>query len=249
MIPNPNIYNQNYKSISADLQPPHKRLAGWQGWYDSLLQPLQRDRDLTFDSYAKGSTAPLWIASTPYPYLQQVIYVDGSVYELQNVAGLTSATPPNQDVVNWILVQRTWIGARERAKYKPNKIVVEYILNKYFSVPPVLFPFTGASHATQIFLSGDTVNNNSFWMASDPEGAPQSYMPLDSKFATAWMPITTGVFQGNAFTINVPVAVATAITASIVAAIPGSLDTYVTLITNIMNRYVRAGKQFNIVTY
>lgn len=249
MIPNPLIYDQNYSQISTDLQPPHKRLKGWRGWYASLLSPLQRDQDLIFNSYANGSTVADWVASTPYVYLQQVRYVDGSIYELQNVAGLTSATPPNIDTANWLKVQLTWIGARERARYRTSKIAVEYILNKYFQVPPTGLPFQGASHVNQIFLSRDTVYNDIMWMADDTQGQPNTYMVDDTKFAKSFMPDVAGIFEGFSFTINVPAAVATAITASIVDAVPGSADTYINLITTIMNRYVRAGKLFNIVTY
>lgn len=251
-IPNPNIYNQNEAAIASDLQPPHKRLTGWLEWYTSLLSPNQRDRDLLFDSYANGSAAPNWVASTPYPYLQQVIYVDGSVYELQNVAGLTSATPPNEDTDNWLKIQDTWIGSRERAKYNGQLIMVEYILNKYFKVPPTTLPFTGASHSTQMWILNTANSNGNFWLSNGGVGALTGYMSNTSKFQRNFMG-NSYTYNPNAFTIKVPVAVYNAIAAIQPSGVssPGdpAPDAAGAAIRAVADKYVQAGKIYLIETY
>lgn len=101
----------------------------------------------------------------------------------------------------------------------------------------------------QIFIIRNTVVVGDFWMGTQSEGIPQSYMPIDSSTASNWMPITSAAQQLNSFTIYVPSVVAGDINAKINLLIPNTQDTYKELINSIVSPYVRAGKIFNITTY
>lgn len=249
MFTTPTIYADNEAQIASDLLPPSRRLPNWLNWFTAILTPQQWLNDLVFTKYYGGSNAVMWVSGNTYAYGDNVLYLDNAVYECVNLNGVTSVTSPNNDTTNWIKILDTFVGVAERVRYTGQQIMLEYLLNKYFDVGTVTLPWTGASHANQIYIGRNTVNNSSMWMATQSEGSPQSYMAIDSKNETNWMPISSSAQQLNSFTIYVPSATATAINTSITTVIPGSSDTYVTLITSIVNNYVRAGKIFNVTTY
>lgn len=249
MVNTPVIYNDDESIISNDLSPVERRKTNWLNFLTSILSPQQWLNDLVFTKYYGGSDASAWISGNTYDYGDNVLYLDNAIYECVNLSGITSSTPPNLDTENWIKILDTFVGLAERVKYTGQQIMLEYLLNKYFAIGAVSLPWTGASHSTQIFLSRNTINNNTLWMSTTPEGMPEYYMPVDSSYASSWMPLVASAEQPYSFTINVPSAVATSINTQITTVIPGSSDTYITLITSLVNNYVRAGKQFNIITY
>ena len=256
----PIIYEQDEAIISENLLPPQRRLTKWKAWLTALLSSNQWLHDLVFNSYYGGDSAANWNPATTYNYGDRVKYIDNSVYESVNLIPFVFATSPNNDLYNqatgignWIRVLDSFIGVAERVRYNGKLIMLEWILNRYLggvsTLPIPTLPFTGASHVNQIYITKNVVNFSDFWMATTPQGSPQSYMPVDSKYAISFMPITTSALQKNMFTINVPALVAAAITANIVAVIPTSTNTYVELITSLIKPYVRAGRSFTIVTF
>lgn len=100
-----------------------------------------------------------------------------------------------------------------------------------------------------IYIVREAVVTGEFWMATTNTGSPNSYMPIDSSYATSWMPIIPSTQQLDSFIIYVPAALALTINANIIAATPNTSDTYKTLITSIVSKYVRAARQFNVLTY
>src|ERR1035437_10379486 len=246
MITTPAIYAQDESLIAQSLLPPQKRLTNWIAWLTVQLTSNQWLRDLIFKDYYGGSISPLWATGNPYNYGDRARYTDNSIYEVININGLApfSGDPP-LNPSDWIKVLDTWIGVAERVRYTGQLIVLEYLLNKYFNVGAPGLPFTGASHVNQIYISKNYVNSTDFWMPLDSVNAI-SFMPLASKFATSFMPLTTSTLNANAFTIYVPNASIAGINAMIPAS---SADTYKTLITNIVNNYVRAGRTFSITNY
>jgi hypothetical protein len=154
-------------------------------------------------------------------------------------------------------VSLPWYGSQNwfnNLQYEPGQNVYYTDGNLYTCIlaPTANQVPTDATYWTlnpQIYIIGNEVNIGDFWMGTESEGSPQPYMPIDSRFASSWMPINSSVYQDNSFTVYVPAAVAAQITANIVALIPGSLDTYVELITSILNNYIRGGKKFNVTTY
>ena len=257
MIPNPLIYNQNEGQISNDLLPIHRRKPKFLAWFLTLLKPLQWEHDLIFNDYANGSSAPLWVVSTPYTYGQRVIYIDNAVYELINVAGLTSATPPNLDTANWTKVLDIFIGVRERARYNSQKLLLEYALNRYFMVTPFSHiewsvTWSGgvptahtAPPYTQIYIANKPHTISNFWLSRFGTGSLISYMNRNSHFQRYYLGRVYAPYSAISFTIYVPTAIYAIIQANqVVAGVTAEQ-----VIRAFADNYVQAGKIYEVVQY
>jgi hypothetical protein len=289
MISTPDIYSDNETQVASDLSPSKRRLPIWLAWFQSILQPQQWLNDLVFTKYYGGSSAPAWVSGNPYSYGDDVLYLDNSIYECVNPAGITSTTPPNLDSANWIKILNTFIGIAERIKYTGQKCFLEFFLNRYFQVTGTGLPFKASAkwYNNVSYLIGQNVyytdgnlytcilantnqlptnntywvknpsiyivrkatNNNTFWMATLNTGTPNSYMPLNSNNSAQWMPLSATTSQPYAFTVYVPSVLASSINTNLNIVVPGTSDNYQTLITNLLSKYVRAGKMFNVTTY
>lgn len=238
MAVNPQLYNQNYGQMWNDNLPPDKRLPKMLAWGAWLLRSLQWFRDLIFNDYLNGSSAPDWVTGTVYSYGNRVRFTDNRVYELTNIAGLTSTVTPDKDQGNWFMVLDSWIGLNERIKYSSQKLLFEYLLNKFFRVP--------VPPANQIYITRNFTNYNTFWLAQSSQGVRNSYMAQNSKYSKQFMPQTSSALQQYAFTIHVPTSIYTQIGTTIPA---GSSSTADDVIRAVADNYVRAGKNYNIVTY
>ena len=243
MVTIPPIYNQNEKQIAVNLLPIQRRKPKMVGWLTSVMNPLQWLHDLSVGDYYAGSNAPTWVSGTSYIYGNRVVYFDGSVYELQNMAGLTSTTPPPQDSVNWFRILDTWIGVAERVKYTGQKVMIEYLINKYFSVisPSIAptIPFTGASHTIQIYIVNNT-SNKGFYMGNGASPF-QAYMGNGASNAQSFL---GNAYSLNAFTVYVPTVVDAAIAAKQVSGITAE-----SVVRSVLDKYVQAGKIYNYLTY
>lgn len=237
------IYDYNIVAATLDLMPPNKRkpvnlaLVGVPG---SLLQ---YQHDLFFNDYADGFTGNKWNVGSTYIKGDSFWYTDNCVYEC-TVNAVAGTLPSDTNFFIKILNNR--IGVRERLRYNSQKIILELILNKYFDVGSTAFPFTGADHSTQIFISKNTANNHTAWMSATTQANDSFFMASDSKYSNSWMPQSPLASQPYSFTINVPTAVVAAIQATIPA---GSSSTGKDLIRSIADRYVRAGKIYTIDQY
>ena len=257
MIPNPLIYNQDEGQISNDLLPIHRRKPKFLAWFLTLLKPLQWEHDLIFNDYANGVSYPLWVTSTAYTYGTRRQYIDNAVYELQNVAGLTSSVPPNLDTVNWTKILDVFIGVRERARYNGTKLLLEYALNRYFMVTPFSHIEWGVTWAggiptaqttppyTQIYISNTYHAISNFWLSNGSPGSLTSFMNNLSIFQQYFLGNAYAVYNPSSFTIFVPTAVYAQIQANQVV----SGVTAESVIRAFADNYVQAGKLYTIVTY
>jgi hypothetical protein len=239
------IYDINYAARFSDLLPPSKRLPKWLGFMACFAAPLQWNRDLVFGDYAIGSTASNWVTATPYPYQQRVIDVDGGVYELQSLTGLTSATPPHQDPANWIKVLNTFLGVRQRARTL-SKLSMETLLNVTFQVASFSWQqWSGAFPPyTQIYIVNTPPQNTAFWLSNGAPGSLTTFLGNSGSNSSAYLGNTyaTGV---SSFIVKVPVAVYAAIGANLPPSIPTAEDK----IRSILDPYVQAGKLYTIIQY
>lgn len=249
MIGTPTIYDDNESQIGNDLSPPARRTFTWVNWFTSLLTPQQWLNDLVFTLYYGGIQAPSWSAAGSYNFLDNVVYVDYSIYECINPAGITSATPPNQDTTNWIKILDTFVGVGERVLYTGQKSMIEYILNYYFSVGSTTLPLvcwdgtTGfPSHTTQIYIDPGTVGFG-FWMSAANSQPLTGYMSATNTAQKNFMGANP-TYNPYTFTIFVPMAVDAAITANQVAGVTAE-----DVIRSIADKYVQAGKLYNYQTY
>ncbi len=221
MIPDPNIYKQDAGQISNDLLPVKKRLPIHLAWLKALLSACQWDHDLIFKYYADGYVGllPVWTSGNPYVYLDRVIHIDGAVYELENTAGLASSTlAPNIDTDNWIKILDSFIGARERARYTGQKLMLEYALNRRFfvasysvteweiqwisgvPVPQSAPPFS------QIYIKSANNVQTNFWLSNGGAGSLTSYMSDSGSFQGNFLGNGYNTYSPFQFTIYVPTA-------------------------------------------
>ena len=246
------IYIQNEAQISSDISPPPRRLPKWLAWLSSLLTPLQWDHDLLFSNgWTDGSTAPNWASGTTYTYGQRVVNTaneDLGVYELSNVAGLTSTANPAKDTANWFKVLDTFIGVRERANYTGQGLVLEWALNRYFQVnqASLTFPWSGpilTGAGNQIYIGNNFNSFASFYLSNGSTGANTSYLSNNSRLSKSFLG-NSYIVNGNNFTVYVPSAIAAAITANLPAG-----QTYVNVITVFVQKYCQCNFNFNVTTY
>lgn len=225
----PSIYDIDYDSVDLQLLPPDKRLPKMIAWVQSLTTPLQWLRDLFYNEYANGFTGPAWDVLATYAKGDRVRYIDRAVYEC--VVPTTAGILPT-DTAYWIKIQDIYIGINERAKYNSQKMVFEFLLNKWFEVAPL--------PADQIVIQNNHVDTNGFFMSTSDDVFGCGQMGTQQNQAQ-FMGVASspyGLSQYD-FTIKVPSAV-----------YAGSLiNSEDKIIRAIADKYVIAGMSYNIITY
>jgi len=231
------IYDYDITNATANLTPPHKRKPTTLAFLSIFNWMLQKLHYLFFYSYADGDAAGDWISGVTYVFESKTRY-NNAIYECINGTGVTSAINPATDTTNWIKVQDSFIGCRERVKYTGAKISIEFALNRYFKLVTTL-PFLGANHTTQIYITNNASSSNNFWLSNGGLNARTSYLSNGSN---------QRYFLGNAytpasynFTIYVPIALF------------NSLGTTTAnregVIRSVADKQVQCGKIYNIITY
>ncbi|MES2382614.1 MAG: hypothetical protein V4538_16315 [Bacteroidota bacterium] len=221
------IYDINYALQTEILLPPDKRKPKFISFFKAFTIVLQIIRDRFHNDYADGFTGDKWDVLVAYSIGDKIRYIDRSVYEciLPTLAGIV---PTNS--VYFVKTQEIYIGLRERLRYNSRKMVLEYILNKWFDVD--------VSPADQIYITNNNIYGTAFVMGES--GETSSLLANDSIYSTTYLGNAYS-FGDNAFTIYVPVLVFNA------------LDPDPTNAENIIraqaDKYVIAGIIYNIVTY
>lgn len=254
MIPDPNIYAQDEGTISNNLLPVKKRKKIHLAWLKNLLSPAQWLTDLTFQNYADGSNYPQWVAGT-YAYLNRVTYIDGAIYELQMLAGLTTSIPPNQDPGNWLRVLESFIGIREQARYTGQKLMLEYALNRRYQISPfsliewevIWISGTPTPQAappyTQIYITEANNSTTNFWLSNG--SGLISYMNAGSGPGSLnYLGNSYPIYSAIEFTIWVPIAVYT----NIGSIQPPGVNAD-QAIRSVADKYIHAGAVYEIITY
>lgn len=225
------IYDIDFNLQAENLLPPDKRKPKLIGFLKSLVVAVQILRDWFFNYYADGFSGDFWAGGSGYSFGEQVIGPDNAVYELINPLGITGVfTPPGLDTTNWTKIQDIYIGIRERMRYNSRKIVLEFVLNKWFRVDPL--------PADQIYIQNNNIYGTAFLMGNS---GPTSSTMANTSGAQQY-------FLGNAysyglygFTIFVPTAIFDALDPD-----PTNAEN---IIRTIANKYVIAGMLYNVVTY
>lgn len=236
------LYDADFSQQTLNLIPPNKRnkiTLAFLGVYAAEFQYL---RDLLFDTRANGFSGAIWSAGA-YTLGQRVRYIDRSVYEV--VVASTSATPGTS--TDWLKIQNIWIGSRERIKYNGKKLLLEYILNKWFDTvfrqPTAYTAATPDATAyytpkSDIFITNTALVNNVFRVGiTESESSFVSISEAEAVDAV----FDDYSFSATSFTINVPVAVWTALGAD--------APTRDGAIRALADKYVIAGILYKIVTY
>lgn len=216
------IYIISFNLFWEQLTPPILRQVLQLAWGKVLLKPLQYLHDLIFTDYASGGTAVEWDVLDPYVVGDRVYYIDRAVYEC--IANTTGDLPTDIDF--WIKVLDNYIGIRERIMYNSQKIVFEYGINRWFM-------------CAGIYVDNAAVGYAGFVMGGS--GEYSSTMYNSSVYSDAFLFNNYTALSVNHFTINVPVAVYTALA--------GNNTDRDNIIKSFADKYVMAGITYNIVSY
>lgn len=204
----PNIFfDCDYSQQSLELIPVAKRKPAhiaWMGLFDTYMQMLH---DLIFEYYANGETAsPDYSGASTYLIYQRVKFTDGAIYEA--IQDVPISTPPT-DTDYWVKVLDTWIGFRERRKYKFQTVLMEFILNKHFDTTMSYRPTL-----PDIYIETNTLNNiPGVYFFNNSENQPQ-YIFNNAESSPFYLWNTDEYLPEYDFTVFVPVAVWTALGAT-----------------------------------
>lgn len=226
------IYDYNTSNVALNLSPFRYRKTRWQAFFRSLLWPLQWLRDNWFNEYKTGSVAPLFSTLIAYPKGYRVTDPsNNAVYESNEAQG-PGAAAPVENLGTWSLVSPDYRGVDERLKYNSQKLMLEYILNKFFRCN-----FTQPPQATlpDIYIENNLLNNFAFVAQDDSELASDVF-GLD-QFTQQWV-IDDYDFVSYAFTIWVKLSV-----------FNDNLPDAEAKIRAVADRYVIAGIKYNVLTY
>jgi len=222
----PDLYDINFDNQVQDLIPPDKRTTNFVTLLQSVAKPLQYVRDLIFDSYKKGATAPDYVAGV-YAKYDQVVY-NKSVYE--SLVDGNNVAP--SDLTKWKLIQANFIGVDERILYNGGKLILEYALNKWFDTTFLQPPLV-----SDIYLTTNPTLLSVFRVgySEDESSSVADFASSENVFNDYLFTPSIGL------TINIPVAVFNAL---------GADDaTREAVVRNFADKYVITGVFYDIQTY
>jgi hypothetical protein len=226
------IYNIDFEQCALELYPSHKRKTVLLQKIYSLVKPLN-DLALFFQFYREGGSFSSFNPGTVYTYGQYIqyqrrIYLKNEVTD-DYVAGIT---PLN--TTYWTLILSSFIGADERVKFGPPKIVYEFALNKIFGTtfrqPPLI---------SDIYIENLNTTDDALYVGElDTDTAMVSQTDQESIF---FVTENDPVQNEKDYSINVPVAVWTAL-----APTGSERDA---IITSVALKYRLVGYNFEVNTY
>lgn len=231
----PTIYDIDFNLQAENIIPPDKRKTKLLAYLKALVLPVQILRDRFFNWYANGLTpgidADFWVLGMGVGPEEYVIGPDNAVYECVNSLGVSpSMIAPGLDTENFVKIQDVYIGLRERLKYNSRKIVLEYILNKWFRVDPL--------PSDQIYIENHEIYGTFFILGETGE---TSSSMADSSLNQSYFLGNVYTYDPYAFTIWVP--------AAVFAAIDPDPTTAENIVRSIADKYVIAGMIYNVDTY
>lgn len=225
-------YEVDFYLQAQRLTPIAKRQDVRLALLESIVEPIQWNRDNFFDEYLEGDSSAAWDVGTHYVRYDRVNY-QNRIYECTN--DIIAELPTNEDY--WVQVVGDFRGAKERIKYNCQKIMLEWILNKWF----------GAT-----FVQPGGVNSD-FWIESNDRDGEVFYVSetsvLDGVFQSSVVPQFSSLMEdfigessvftaGANFTVNYPVATITSTTT----------DEYFQMV-DLINKYKIAGSTVEYVSY
>lgn len=152
------IYNINFGNEVEKLLPPAKREPKNLAWLRSLVKPIQWLRDLFFEDYANGNNDALYDSLATYSVGDRVRYMN-KIYEC--ISNTTAGTNPS-NITNWIKILDDFRGARERVTYNGQKIVLEWILNRWFGTSFIQPDSTNPTNRSDFYVDTQNTDDDSF---------------------------------------------------------------------------------------
>jgi hypothetical protein len=226
------IYNVDYDQTSLELYPSHKRRDILLQKIYSLVKPLN-DLNLFFQFFREGGSFSAYSGATTYTFGQYIqyqrrIYLRNEV-TTDYVAGIS---PLNSTY--WTLILQSFIGADERVKFGPQKIIYEFALNKIFGTT-----FRQPPAVSDVYIENLNSSDDAFYVGElDTDTAMVAQTDQESIF---FVTENDPVSDEKDYAIYVPVAVWTALA-------PTGTERDA-IITSVANKYRLVGYTFEIITY
>lgn len=184
------IYDVDYSEVFKQLLPPDKREPENLAWGESLVKPIQWNHDNFFTEFLGGSTALDYDTGTSYAVFQEVRY-NNQIY--QCIKESTGNAPTN--TTYWVLVNKDFRGARQRVKYNGQKLVLEYILNKWFGTTFIAQPKT--TGPLSVFRVVNVITSSGFFVkqSSPNTSFAFSYSEIQENFVPETSSVNTTNFK------------------------------------------------------
>jgi len=231
------IYSYDNKIVAEQIAPPTLRQSKFLAWLYVITKPVQSLWDIVFNGYKDGATYDHDMDDTYFTPSIGYIFTVGYTIKYNKSIYICIRTSTYTGVVNladFEKLQDNFLGVSERIKYNSQKILFEYAMNKWFSVPNVNIPYP-------IFITNNFIQSQTIFLLGG-SSETSSLMPNNSINSTDYMGnVPTYVTSTFDFTINVPIDL---------------FDTLGTTTTNKENairqfadKYNLAGTTYNVITY
>lgn len=219
------MYSFSTSYISEKLVPPILRQVRVLAYLRVLLISVQTKWG-DFLEYINGSFYINWNVLTAYTVGDRIKYGTATYEALQNSTGEI----PFENTAYWLLINKDFVGCDVRVKFNSDKIVFEYVLNKYLNTTPTTIP--------TIYTTRNQVDSNGFYMGVDGDGL---FGELGTDENQNDFLGTTYSLGQYAMTIYVPLALYTSLATT-------AADREA-IVRNIADKYVMAGIVYEVVTY
>lgn len=230
------IYDINYNNVIDNLLVIAYRTIRFSKWMYSLIYPIQYLRDIFFNNYVGSSS---YIIYDGYTILNindagsMVKFPDLSVWmTTKDNININTYNPTIGQVIDilgdtiWIKIQDDFIGFEERTQFNNQKIMFEYLLNRYFQW----------TNGLPIYITTNDTSHNMFEIGQDDiNTAVVAQEDFESLF---FISETDNENENNNFTIYVP---------SLIATTLGS--NYQQIISVIVDKYNYLSLFYNYVIY
>lgn len=228
----------NTDTFAVNFLPPKKRLPIYKAWTKTLLNPLQVLYNTMFGTFQYGNAAALYNGATAYAVGDQVKYTDKAIYQCWVAS--TGNLPTNTNY--WFKIQDKFVGIEPRIKYNAQHLLFEWALNEWFGTT-----FVNTPGASDIYIDAATADLGAFYVGLTE--TESSYVVFDEPEATAFIQALNLTTAGISFTINVPIAVANALTTETANTVPNISQNRENIIRQIADLYNYAGITYNVITY
>lgn len=231
-------YIINTDDFAVNFIPPKKRLPIYKAWVKTLLKPLQVLYDTMFGTYKDGNSAADYSNVTSYSVGDQVKYTDKAIYQ----CWVSSTGNLPTDTAYWFKIQDKFVGIEPRCKYNAQHLLFEWALNEWFGTT-----FVNTPGASDIYIDAATADTGAFYVGYTT--TESSFVVYEDTEATAFIQAEDLTSVNYSFTINVPIAVANALTNEAPDSVPNISQNRENIIRQLADLYCYAGINYTVITY
>lgn len=123
------IFDVNFSKLAVEILPTHKRTDITEVT-DSIVEPLN-DLNIIFKWFREGNTAGQYNPATTYIFGSVLKYSRKVYLKNEVTTGYTAGIIPT-NTTYFVRISENFIGIAERLMYRPDKLVLEYALNRIF---------------------------------------------------------------------------------------------------------------------